>query len=148
MSRSSWLEITYSSTNTTPYQLLTILLDAGWNLNDFGDITFIPLGEVECFEWERLPYNAANMGVVLALLQAKEQAQEPLGVALQWQDTHCGGLGFFRHDGTIAFSASINRRTIPDLMDVTDVHWYLYNLLKPLMDYGITIEYIEWTDHV
>ncbi|MCE7980719.1 MAG: hypothetical protein DYG89_05960 [Caldilinea sp. CFX5] len=148
MSRSSSIDIQYYADGVTANKVLTLLLSAGWNLNDFGRISFLPLGDNGRFDWLSLPYDDDGVKHVLSVLQTKEQANEMLGVILQWKDSESGGIALLRSDQSISFTISINRRTLPNLGEITDIQWYLTNLLTPLLEHNIVIESIEWSEHI
>jgi hypothetical protein len=148
MSRSSSIDIKFHALNRSCYDILRIWIEAGWGLNDFGEITFLPVGDNGKFEWASLPYTEDNVTYVLETLQNKQRLDELLGINLQWKDTETGGTLLLYHDQSCSFIANINRRTILDTMQITDVNWYLHKLLTPLLTVGIGVETVAWSEHV
>lgn len=147
MSRSSSIDIRYYSSVATSCEVLKLLLRYGWNLDDYGEITFLPMGDDDRFDWMSLPYTMDNQRHVLQLLEAKERAQELLGITLQWENSRIGGTVLFYPDQSFSFMATINRRTLP-MLEVTDVNWYLHKLLAPLLENNVGVELIQWSEHV
>jgi hypothetical protein len=122
--------------------VLRFLLDAGWELNDHGNIVFLPLGDDGAFSWQATPL--ASEDEVWGLLETKCQRRETIGVVLSFRDAGSGGEFLLEPDGTVIFTPSINRRTVAACTDVT---WYLERLLPALGKCGV-IESWEWREHV
>lgn len=148
MSRSSSIDIRFYAPNQSCYEILQLWLDSDWHLNDFGNISFLPVGDDGSFEWVNLPYHEDNLTYVLDVLRTKQSLNELLGIHLQWKKTEIGGIFLLYPDKTFSFIANINRRILPDLMQITDVNWYLDKLLTPLLASDIKIETVTWSEHV
>lgn len=147
MSRSSSIDIRYHSYGITSCEVLKMLLSYGWNLDDYGEITFLPMDDDDRFDWMSLPYTMDNQRHVLQLLEAKERAQELLGITLQWENSRIGGTVLFYSDQSFSFMATVNRRKLP-MFEFTDVNWYLHKLLAPLLENNVVVELIQWSEHV
>lgn len=148
MSRSSSIDVKFHAPNRSCCEILKMWMEAGWDLNDFGEITFLPIGDNGKFEWTSLPYTENNVTYVLETLQTKQRLDELLGINLQWKETKTGGTLLLYHDQSCSFIANINRRTILDTMQITDVNWYLHHLLMPLLAHSVVVETVAWSEHV
>ena len=125
-----------------PVRFLNSLLSAGWEMNDHGKIVILPLGDDDAFDWcEHRP----ETGDVWDVFRSKLEAEEPLGVALTWQQTQSGGMFLFSPSGVVTFTPSINRRRLDD-SDVSDVSWYLPKLLGAFSISGTRLASWSWVE--
>ena len=108
-------------------EIIQLLLENGWSLNDHGEMAYLPLHDNGMYNWQRESINEAKL--VKTLIE-KENAKELLGVCITWKDTNIGGSLLTLSDEEVLFSININRKTIQicesDLM--TDVNWYLVKI--------------------
>jgi hypothetical protein len=64
-----------------------------------------------------------------------------------WKDTQVGAITtFYLKEQRINFLLMFNRKRHPKLGDWTDVSWYLPLILNPLLENGIAVNQIEFTD--
>jgi hypothetical protein len=123
--------------------ILRALLENGWSLDDAGLIRYLPLGDIEDFDWRSRP--VSETVEVLAELCDKDQAGELLGITLLWRDTQVGGELLFAKDGAVTLTPSVNRRTLSG--QVTDVSWYVERLMEGLRSVpDLVIEDWQWTE--
>jgi hypothetical protein len=108
--------------------LVEALIDLGWSPIDNGGVSYLPLNDLDQFDWQHVPLEA--LADVHAVLRQKAQAGETVGIVLTWAQSGVGGEFLFSPDGTTVFSASVNRKVVA--AQVTDVTWYIERLLPAL----------------
>lgn len=146
MSHTTSIDIT-CHTSLSSVELVKVLLDSGWNLNDHGSISMLPLHDNDQFGWSRIPFHAENVQHALNILTEKQMCGELLGIVLMWQDSQVGGEVLLATNGVLTFIASINREKLLREEELTDVNWYLQRLIVPLMRSKIGIEAFVWTEY-
>jgi len=123
------------------------MLKFGWTLNDGGVVSYLPLGDQDDYDWQRV---RITIDELLPMLREKEQKNEVIGVGMTWKDTDIGGEFLFRGSGEISISLSINRKTLRDTMGgvVMDLSWYLTKLLPILSQGDLIVESFSYQEHV
>lgn len=76
------VDIVLQSSEHTRLDILLLLIRSGWSATGWGAITYRPLGDIDDFDWQSLP---AAWPEVLAILEQKQAAGEPLSLELHWQ---------------------------------------------------------------
>ena len=125
------LTIVKKSKKMTWVDIIQLLLDNGWSINDHGMMSYLPLHDNDMFDWQREPINNEKL---ITILTEKETLREQLGVCITWKDTNIGGSLLAFSDDQVLFSIDINRQTMQvDKKDiVTDVNWYL-SKINPIL---------------
>lgn len=150
MSHFAWIDIEFGLTHHSVPDIIRSFLSFGWSLDDYGQITFLPIGDQMQFNWTALPFEEMKSSI-FDVLQQKEKADEIVGIVLLWQDSQVGGELVFRQVNgfrKLSFSASINRQELSDFLRLTDVNWYVGRLLPPLMALEVPIQSVNWTEHI
>ncbi|NUU74527.1 hypothetical protein [Paenibacillus xylanilyticus] len=124
MSVSASIEVTLSK----PISRMTILRkleEFGWSYNDHGKVTFLPVGDVDDFDWQHECIPVEELYKILAI---KDNEGELIGVAMTWKDTSIGGTFLIRENGTTIMSPDINRKVldVESYNKITDINWYPY----------------------
>jgi len=123
MSTSASIDFKFSSINLV--NLISELITAGWNLNDYGKISYLPIGDID-FDWES--EELMSIEKVINILKTKEVKKETLGIVLLWKDEGIGiVLNGFPKENTVSLLLSINRKVIASTQ-LTDFTWYLERL--------------------
>jgi hypothetical protein len=123
MSVSASIDFKFSSINLT--NLISQLITTGWNFNDYGKISYLPIGDTD-FDWER--EELMSIEKIMIILKTKEVKKETLGIVLLWKDE---GIGIvfngFPKENSVSLLLSINRKIIAST-ELTDFTWYLERL--------------------
>ena len=116
-------------------EIIENLIDNGWNMNDNGVITFLPLNDDDSYNWQR---ESISKEGAMSLLRKKELNNEVVGIALTWKNTNTGGTFLFWNYSSFSLNISINRKVLKideANTTITDVNWYLSRLL-PILNRG------------
>lgn len=123
-------------------EVLRQLHAAGWEFEDQGQVSCLPSGDDDDFEWGPL---GTDFEDVWELFNTKLMSGETLGVVITWQDSKTGGNVLVSMEGTLTFSASINRKCVAQT-SITDVSWYLERLLGPLESADVAVASWRWEE--
>ncbi len=150
MSTDASIDITLTRTDKKNISAMTIikkLLTHSWTLNDYGKVSYLPIGDNENYSWEQ---NDIDVKSILKILEEKERLGEVIGINMTWKETNIGGSFLLWNDGTLSINLNINRQIISNDYgyQITDVNWYLTRLLPALNQDGMVIEYFEYSEHV
>ena len=104
--------------------VMQLLLTNGWNINDHGKMTYLPLHDNDMYSWQREPIDEDKL---IGILTEKEAAKESLGICITWKDSNIGGSLVTLNENEVMLSININRKTIKlyEGEIITDVNWYL-----------------------
>jgi len=126
-------------------EIIEMYLSQGWNLNDYGHISFRPLGDKDSYDWTTMELDQVKE--LYEIIRKKVKADEDPALVLMWDKTDVGALTtFFPKEKRINFLLDVNRRIHPEVPDWTDMSWYLAPILKPLLTNKVIVEQIEFSD--
>ena len=54
MSHTAGANITISSSTKSAVELIEVLLNNGWSVNDHGHISYLPFGDEDTFNWQHV----------------------------------------------------------------------------------------------
>ncbi|MEU0406190.1 hypothetical protein ABZ318_39575 [Streptomyces sp. NPDC006197] len=122
---------------TTVRGLLEVLTPAGWSAEERpGYISYMINDADDMHEW----YDSTPDCLDAVLAELDSAANLPCTVALNIYHTQ-GGTGgmlmFFAQRRKVSFLPTINRRSIPDAPQFTDLAWYLAALAPSLLWAGL-----------
>ncbi len=144
MSHLSYFEINLSK-SISALDVILSLVDYGWSLDDHGQVSILPIGDDDLYNWTRMPKNPLK--IVYQIINEKELLGEIIGIVILWQDSKIGGQLLVSGDDKISFILNINRKTLPNCQNFTDISWYLNKIIPPLSNKG-NLELIEWSENV
>jgi hypothetical protein len=109
--------------------LIKMLLVGGWTFNDCGGTSYLPIGDIDDFDW--IMQAQISQNELMLLLEEKEKRKELIGVVLTWQNTNIGGSFLFYHSSEISVSLNVDRKTLYGINNfkMTDSNWYLSRLI-------------------
>ena len=138
------IELYENQNNLDTVALLELLQTHGWNFNYYKEISYLPLGDQENFNWTFAPLDQQDR--IMDIIKHKNLNQELIGITLMWQTTDIGVTALFYPSlKSISLCLSTNRKTL-DQMNVTDFSWYLERFVPPLLEAGLCIESLECSD--
>ncbi|WP_062269765.1 hypothetical protein [Endozoicomonas arenosclerae] len=143
MSISASIDIQLAKSFAIP-TLIQMFLDAGWTLNDSGKVSFLPIGDVDDFNWQN---EQLTDQALIELADEKVKRGELVGVVFTWQDTMSGGEVLFHTDSSFSITLSIGRKVVGKSRR-TDVTWYIERLDRVFSGKSIDIEQIVFSEHV
>lgn len=145
MSVSASIDIRLGNRKDVPIsktQLIKQLLDFGWTLNDCGEVSYLPIGDEDRFDWQRENISTESLMVTLG---EKEKRGELIGVAMTWKDTGIGGAFLLMENGEVSVCLTNNRKS---LEGITDVNWYLAKLLPAFSQNNLIVESFSYEEHL
>lgn len=145
MSRFASIDIVVSSPSKTSVDIIKALLKAGWTFNDYDNVSYLPIGDNDDFDWQRKP--ASDIDLV-KLFTEKDKLGEIIGVVMTWKKTNVGGEMIFRQDNSFSFSLSMNRKNLAQHSNVTDINWYLERLIPAISINEMVVESIKFDEHI
>lgn len=129
-----------SSVEITPLLLINILISNGWSLLDCGGKSYLPIGDIDDFDWQYSKSITDNE--IMEICTIKFNNQETIGLVLSWLDNNIGGEFFFYPNGNLSFSLSMERME-NKLTGLTDFNWYLEKIVPALIKNSINIESVK-----
>ncbi|WP_342565754.1 hypothetical protein NST84_11785 [Paenibacillus sp. FSL R7-0345] len=146
MSISAWIDIhlsEQSSTNLSAQDLIKQFVKEGWDyVNHNGEVTFLPLGDGDHFNWQSEVMNSA---CILNIIELKQAQQEIVGIQLLRRDSDIGCDMLLFNANHIGFSLSIARKSVENQgeIDMTDFSWYLERVLPVFKYAGLQVERVQ-----
>ena len=118
----------------TALRIIEVLMNAGFTLNDYGKISYLPFGDIDNFDWRI--QEEIDWSILKEIIAAKELAGEVVGLVMTWQKTLIGGTLLLYPDQKISFGINVNRqeKLLPGKYRITDFEWYLSKIIPPLSD--------------
>lgn len=143
MSVSSTLDIQLLlDENHTALGVVESFLESGWNFNYEGSAFYLPLGDIDDFDWQCIDISDHEL---LNIIKQKEEQGELIGVGMLWRDTGIGGEFLVRANGLVSIVISINKMVTD--YDITDISWYLDRTLPLLKDKGFKVVSVIFTEY-
>jgi hypothetical protein len=124
--------------------ILPDLLEAGWNVNYFGNICYLPLNDRGDYNWQYT--SIENWPQVELVIKEQKHENQTVGLGLTWKDSQVGGTFHFSSDGSMTILLSSNRIKLTQSAPFTDFSWYLVRLLELIISRGYAISEIECSD--
>ncbi len=112
-------------------EIIKSLMTYGWTLNDYGKVSYLPLGDNDDFNWQS---ENISIDTLFDIVRNKELLGEMVGVMLTWEDSLIGGSFLFDNDKSVMFNICINRKKIIgyDDYNMTNVNWYIERLIPAI----------------
>lgn len=121
-----------------PLELIEGMISYGWSHNFDGRLTYIPLSDIDCFDWKIA--DTSEWDNVKAIIRKKIEKCEPIGIILVWMNSFIGGeFLFYPQEKKILIALSVNRATVSDGRQ-TDFDWYSERLGPFLIRLGYSVE--------
>ncbi|MDF9845072.1 MULTISPECIES: hypothetical protein [unclassified Paenibacillus] len=133
----------HSSANLTVMGLIRQFTKEGWDYVDRnGEVTFLPLGDGDCFNWQSEAMDSAH---ILNIIEMKQTLREIVGIQLLRRDLEIGCDMLMFNTNQIGFSLSIARKSIEIQgdIDMTDFSWYLERILPVFKNAGLQVERVQ-----
>lgn len=120
-------------------EIIKSLMTYGWTLNDYGKVSYLPLGDNDDFNWQS---ENISIDTLFDIVRNKELLGEMVGVMLTWEDSLIGGSFLFDNDKSFTFNICINRKIIIgyDDYNMTNVSWYIERLIPAINSDRIKVE--------
>ncbi|MER0244738.1 hypothetical protein AAHZ94_22660 [Streptomyces sp. HSW2009] len=135
MSRSADIDFTFRSPVTAAL-LVRALAACGWSPEEPRGISYAVQDADGDLEWVSVPPH--GVGNVLDALDAPHRQGQRTGLSLYHREAGTGGL-LLLYPGrlSLSFSPTIHRRSYGAAEELTDIPWYLGQLLPPLFAVGL-----------
>lgn len=120
--------------------VIKALIDGGWGVKDKNDkVWYLPVGDKDDFEWEK---NVLTEEEIRRIVQEKEKLNETIGIILYWKDTEVGISVLAYSANEFSVGLNINRKKLSqyDNRAITDVNWYIQNIIQVLKEQQYQIE--------
>ncbi len=135
MSRTADIDFTFQAPVTASL-IVRALSESGWSPAEPRGISYAIQDEDGDLDWSSAPPEA--LGHIINTLDAPERAQQNVGISIYHQAANTGGLLLlFSGRRALSFTPSINRRSHAVADEMTDLPWYLEQILAPLFQIGL-----------
>ena len=118
------------------------LLDFGWTFNDYGKVSYLPIGDEGNFNWH---IDNISVEKLMMILKEKEKRNEIIGIVMTWKETDIGGNVLLIKNGGISLCLTINRRVLVD-SSITDINWYLVRILPAFCQDDLIVESFSYKE--
>lgn len=127
--------------------IINRLLRCNWTINDNGNISFLPLGDNDDYDWQN---KNINLEQLMNIIVEKEKQNEVIGVTLMWGKTRIGGQLLIWQKGNLSINLTVNRKILNDNteIDATDVNWYLERILPAFKGGNCIVETVTFEQHL
>lgn len=107
-------------------EIIQLLLDGGWTIEEQGTIVFLPLNDDDMFDW-----TSSNISIeeFFSIIDKKEKAEEIIGVELYWENTHIGGHLLLHSHFEFSFLMNINTKYTKASESIPDYNWYAEKMI-------------------
>lgn len=127
----------FSNDEISPICLVNTLLRNGWKLSVYGEKWYLPVGDVEEFDWQIS--DSISDKEIIGICNKKLEAKEIIGLFLTWMDTNVGGSFLFYPIKDMSISLDINR--VEKIQyKTTDFDWYLCKIIPTFILEGLKLE--------
>ncbi len=129
-----------------PIELIHSLIEGGWTFNDYGHVSFLPVGDNGDYDWQWL--SLQKQTEVWSILDQKIKNDEVIGIVLT---TGKGLIGYelliWEDRSSLCCNLSVNRKSLGEGSRLTDFNWYLNKIEPCFKKLGIPISSIN-CEHV
>ncbi|WP_225850133.1 hypothetical protein [Streptomyces sp. HPF1205] len=134
MSRSADIDLSFARPVTVG-SLIHQLGSSDWKTKEPLGVSFMIEDDGD-FDWQR--GDPENSNAIIASLDAVENVGLHVGVAIYCEAAETGGsLLFFPGRKEVSFMPNINRKPLIEGSNMTDIPWYLSQLVPPLLTIGL-----------
>lgn len=134
MSRTADIDLTFEYPATVA-GVLSVLAGHGWGPVEPLGVSYMLEGDDD---WDWTSAEPEHVADVVALLDSDEVKEQAVAIALYHPTAATGGHLLLSRDRTRAgFSPVLDRRKVPDAPEMTDMAWYVQNLVYPLFEGGL-----------
>ena len=128
-------------------EIIEMYLSNDWNLDDYGRISLRPLGDKDDFDWIELKLDQKNE--LYEIIRKKVEANEDPAIIMMLRHTEDSIVTtFFPKEKRINFLLMGRRSRHPQLTDWTDINWYIVFIYKPLVENGVGVSQIKFSEIV
>ena len=128
-------------------EIIEMYLSNGWNFDDFGRISLRPLGDKDNFDWIELKLDQKNE--LYEIIRKKVEANENPAIVMRLNHTEDSIVTtFFPREKRINFLLMGRKNRHPELADWTDINWYIVFIYKPLVENGVGVSQIMFSETV
>lgn len=147
MARESMMVIDCSKYSEKIMDIIDLFFSIDWKyFNDKNQVEYLPLGDDDEFDWQESELSKEK---VRELVQSKQRHSEQVGLNLYHADSKVGISFLAKDTKNIILSLNINRKTMNGTKEsVTDVSWYLHNVIEKLELQGCMIEHFTFEEYL
>lgn len=128
-------------------EIIDIYLSNGWNIDDFGRISLRPLGDKDDFDWVELKLDQKNE--LYEIIRKKVEGHEDPAIVMRLDNTEDAIVTtFFPREKRINFLLMGRSIRHPELADWTDFNWYISFIYNPLVENGIGVSQMKFSETV
>ncbi|MBE5869783.1 MAG: hypothetical protein E7294_00760 [Lachnospiraceae bacterium] len=126
--------------------IINLITQSGWNYYDAENkIHYLPLGDRDDYDWQTGFLEQLELQKVI---EEKQEKNGQIGFDLYHDNSDVGISILARNTKEIQINLDINRKTIEAHRDdITDVSWYIANILQRMIKKGCPITSIEFEEY-
>ena len=125
--------------------IIEIFRKTGWRVRNKNNLTeFLPLGDNDQYNWQTSILSDSDL---TELILQKQNNSEKVGINLFYEHSNIGISLLAETTSEIILSLDINRQTVSDSNNITDIGWYFNNIILKLHNAGCYIDYFQFSDY-
>lgn len=146
MAREAVLQIDCSRYSGRIMDIINLFDELGWKYYDADiNVEYLALGDDD-FNWQK---DSLSESVLQEIINNKQDRLEQVGVNLYYEKSDVGITLLAKNTKELVIDLSINRKTIEDNREsITDVGWYIENIVQRLKEKGCPVDYIKFEEYV
>lgn len=125
--------------------IIEIFKKAEWTVRNKDNLTeFLPSGDNDQYNWQTSILSDDDL---TALILQKQNNSEKIGINLFHEHSDIGISLLAETTAEIILSLDINRKTVSDSSNITDICWYFNNIILKLHNAGCCIDCFQFSDY-
>ena len=146
MAREAVLEMNCGRYSTEIIDIISLLDKVGWKWrSENNKVEYLSVADNGEYNWQKRELFESDL---FELICKKQKRNEMIGVNLFRQNSPEGITLLAKSTKEILISMSVNRKTKDGNREsITDIGWYMTNLIEKLVKNGCQVDYIKFEDY-
>lgn len=145
MSREAMIVLNCRRYSRNIADIIEIFKKIGWEVRNKDNLTeYLPLRDNDQYDWQTSMLSDDDL---TELILQKKNNSEKVGINLFYEHSDIGISMLAETTAEIILSLNINRQTVSDSNNITDICWYFNNIVLKLHNAGCCIDYFQFSDY-
>lgn len=145
MSREAMIVLDCGRYSRNIADIIEIFKKIGWEVRNKDNLTeYLPLRDNDQYNWQTAMLSDDDL---TELILQKQNNSEKIGINLFYEHSDIGISMLAETTAEIILSLNINRQTVSDSNNITDICWYFNNIILKLHNAGCCIDCFQFSDY-